>query len=104
MGVAKRKAQEFIRNTADREFEEAHLDSLILKCRTPGSWKYYIGFKPSERPSPEGAARLCGGTPGVSDPCPVIEACRAFAHNLPPGVADGVWGGQVWIDGVIQTD
>lgn len=106
MGVGKRKAQQFIRNIADREFQQAHEDDMILKCREPGAWRYYIGFKPSERPSPEGAKRLCEGVEG--DPqrrkCPLLDACNAFAQNLPPGTADGIWGGKVWIDGVIQTD
>lgn len=97
MGVAKRRAQKFVRNIADREFQAAHEESVQLKCRKGDAWKYYVGFKPSERPSPEGARRLCSG-------CPLIDACKAVAHNLPAGVADGVWGGQVWIDGVIQAD
>lgn len=97
MAPGRKKAQQFIRNAADAEFAEAHLDSVVLKCQKPGQWKYYVGFKPSERPTPEGGERLCEG-------CPLIDACKAFAHNLPPGIADGVWGGQVWIDGVIQTD
>ncbi|MGN6325778.1 hypothetical protein [Pseudolysinimonas sp.] len=104
MGVAKRRAQSHIRNQADHEFEEAHAESVELKCRKEENWRYYVGFKPSERPSPEGAHRLCHGVAGASEPCPLIEACKAFAHNLPAGVADGVWGGQVWIDGIIQTD
>lgn len=104
MGVAKRRAQRYVRNIADREFQAAHEEGLDLKCRKGEAWRFYIGFKPSERPSPEGAARLCEGVPGVSQACPLLLACRAFAHNLPAGTADGVWGGQVWIDGVIQTD
>jgi hypothetical protein len=86
-----------VRNIADREFQSAHEEGVELKCRKDEAWRLYVGFKPSDRPSPEGAQRLCGG-------CPLIEACKAVAHNLPAGVADGVWGGQVWIDGVIQTD
>lgn len=106
MGVAKRRAQQHVRNQADHEFQNAHDESITLKCREGENWKYYIGFKPSERPSPEGGRRLCEGVEGDPNrkPCPLIDACKAFAHNLPPGVADGVWGGQVWIDGVIQTD
>ncbi|WP_162819126.1 hypothetical protein [Leifsonia aquatica] len=93
-----------MRNEADREFQQAHEESVDLKCRKPGAWRYYIGFKPSQRPTAEGAKRLCAGVAGVSESCPLLEACRAFAHNLPPGVADGVWGGQVWIDGVLQAE
>lgn len=104
MGITKTKARTFVRNAADQAFQSAHDESVKLRCREPGAWKYYVGFKPSERPSPEGAKRLCEGVPGVSEPCPLLDACRAFAHNLPPGIADGVWGGQVWIDGVIQAD
>jgi hypothetical protein len=106
MSHAKKRAQRYVRNVADREFQSAHDDDLELKCRTDESWKYYVGFKPSERPSPEGGKRLCEGVEGDPDRvvCPILEACKAVAHNLPPGVADGVWGGQVWIDGVIQAD
>lgn len=106
MGAAKRRAQRNVRNVADREFQSAHEDDILLKCRDGENWRYYVGFKPSERPSPEGGRRLCEGVEGdpAREPCPLIAACKAFAHNLPPGVADGVWGGQVWIDGVIQAD
>jgi hypothetical protein len=97
MAPGKKKAQQHIRNLADRDFQQAHDDGVVLKCQEFGAEMLYIGFKPSDRPSPEGGRRLCEG-------CPLLDACKTFAHNLPPGIADGVWGGQVWIDGVIQAD
>lgn len=91
-------ARRYVREMADLTFQRALDEGIEPNCRrTPDAWKYYVGFTPSNRPSAEGAERLCAG-------CPLYDACRAFAHNLPSGVADGVWGGQVWIDGVIQAD
>lgn len=95
MSVGRRRALRYVRNVADRDFQRAHEEGVKLKCDKPGAWRYYVGFKPSHRPSPEGAERLCAG-------CPLLQPCRVFAHNLEG--ADGVWGGQVWIDGVLQAD
>lgn len=93
--LERRRAQAFVRSLIDRVFQEAHERGLKPKCE--GKWRWYSDFKPAQRPSPEGAERLCAG-------CPLLRECRDFAHQMAPGIAYGVYGGQTWIDGVIQTD
>jgi len=91
----RRRAQAYIRDQADRSFQDLHESGEKVKCH--GKPALYVDFKPNDRPSPEGAQRLCAG-------CPVLQECRDIAHNSPRGILHGVYGGQTWIDGVIQTD
>lgn len=93
--AASRDAKTWIRAQADEAFDRANRLDIEPKCA--GKPEIYVDFKPSERPSAEGAVRLCSG-------CPLLQACRDKAHNLPVGEAHGVYGGQVWVDGRLQAE
>lgn len=79
----------------DVTFARLERKGIPVKCADKP--EIYVDFKPAQRPSPEGAARLCAG-------CPALEACDLKAHLMPTGEASGVYGGRVWVEGVIQTD